>query len=235
MNSYNSIVRHRVFLLPKSTMWCRMCVCILLATGLCGDKIFAAGSLIRGRVGHMNGFGPAFSADPGSFSSYSSPLSEIDGSVNTECPYPPCRQLRKDLISSQENQRKRAQLVKEDPKATKFTHMSETEFDDHLKPSPLNKVQGGRDCLVCEEILLGEGINPRNPDVMDAKIKSYSDIVENKLLKQKPHDDVLKKHLKNVHLCGKAFSDHRCTIVGKVKTVEPIAPLPKVTSEEDSG
>ena len=89
MNSYNSIVRHRVFLLPKSTMWCRMCVCILLATGLCGDKIFAAGSLIRGRVGHMNGFGPAFSADPGSFSSYSSPLSEIDGSVNTECPYPP--------------------------------------------------------------------------------------------------------------------------------------------------
>ena len=81
--------------------------------------------------------------------------------------------------------------------------------------------------MVCEEILLGEGINPRNPDVMDAKIKSYSDIVENKLLKQKPHDDVLKKHLKNVHLCGKAFSDHRCTIVGKVKTVEPIAPLPK--------
>eukprot|EP00944_MAST-04C_sp_MAST-4C-sp1_P006438 g6438.t1 len=183
----------------------------------------------------MDGFGPAFSADPGSFSSYSSPLSEIDGSVNTECPYPPCRQLRKDLISTQENQRKRAQLVKEDPKATKFAHLSETEFDDSLKPSPLNKVQGGRDCLVCEEILLGEGINPRNPDVMDAKIKSYSDIVENKLLKQKPHDDVLKKHLKNVHLCGKAFSDHRCTIVGKVKTVEPIAPLPKVTSEEDSG
>ena len=138
---------------------------------------------------------------------------------------PLCRQLRKDLISTQENQRKRAQLVKEDPKATKFAHLSETEFDDSLKPSPLNKVQGGRDCLVCEEILLGEGINPRNPDVMDAKIKSYSDIVENKLLKQKPHDDVLKKHLKNVHLCGKAFSDHRCTIVGKVKTVEPIAPL----------
>ena len=147
---------------------------------------------------------------------------------------PPCRQLRKDLFSTQENQRKRAQLVKEDPKATKFTHMSETEFDDNLKPSPLNKVQGGRDCLVCEEILLERALILAT--LMSwTQIKSYSDIVENKLLKQKPHDDVLKKHLKNVHLCGKAFSDHRCTIVGKVKTVEPIAPLPKITSEEDSG
>ena len=76
-------------------------------------------------------------------------------------------------------------------------------------------MQGGRDCLVCEEILLGEGINPRNPDVMDARIKSYSDIVENKLLKQKPHDDVLKKHLKNVHLCGRLSAIIAAQLLGK--------------------
>ena len=53
----------------------------------------------------------AFSADPGSFSSYSSPLSEIDGSVNTECPYPPCRQLGRFNFRGKSET---AQLVKED-------------------------------------------------------------------------------------------------------------------------
>ena len=197
----------------------QLVIFVLFKVVLNDSNVFVYGNAIRGK------FGPAFNADPGSFTSFSSPSFEIDGSVNTECPYPPCRQLRKDLIAVQGNQRKRKQMVKEDARATKFSDKTETEFDDHLKPSPLNKVQGGRDCLVCEEILLGEGINPRNMDVMDKKIKAYSDIVENKILKQNPHDEGLRKHLKNVNLCGKVFSDHRCTVIGKLKTVEPVAPL----------
>ena len=63
-----------------------------------------------------NRFGPAYNADPGTGTSYSTPSSEVDGSINTECPYPPCRQLRADLISSQTNQRKRKQFVKEKKK-----------------------------------------------------------------------------------------------------------------------
>ena len=191
------------------------------------NNIFVVnGNTIRGKSMEGNRFGPAYNADPGTGTSYSTPSSEVDGSINTECPYPPCRQLRADLISSQTNQRKRKQFVKENEKDTKFAHLSEAEFDDRLKPSPLNKVQGGRDCLTCEEILLGENINPRNMDNMEAKIKEYSDIVENKILKQRPNYEALKKHLKNVHLCGKAFSDHRCSVIGKINVIEPVAPQP---------
>ena len=198
---------------------------IFVINTLDNNNIFVHGNTIRGKVGEGHKFGPAFTADPGSFTSYSSPSSEMDGSINIECPYPPCRQLRKDLIATQDNRRKRKQLVKEDVKDTKLPDLTETEFDERVKPSPLNKVQGGRDCLVCEEILLGENINPRNMDNMENKIDAYSKIVENKILKQRPHDDDLKKHLNNVRLCGKAFSDHRCTVVGKINTIQPIAPL----------
>ena len=89
-------------------------------------------------------FGPAFHADPGSWTGFSTPESELDGSTNLECPYPPCRQLRNDLLTRQAHLAERSKLLKEDIKNEKLENVkSEVERDDSLKPSPLNIVEGG--------------------------------------------------------------------------------------------
>ena len=168
-------------------------------------------------------FGPAFHADPGSWTGFSNPESELDGSTNLECPYPPCRQLRSDLLARQNHAVERLKLLTEDVRNGNAAKVkTETERDDSLKPSPLNKVEGGPDCLTCEEVLVGEGINPRNTDVINKKLEAYVHVVATKILSGNPNDLNLKKHIHNVRMCAEAFQTHACTVRGKIEVLKPV-------------
>jgi hypothetical protein len=186
-----------------------------------------SGSLLRAQAAQRAKFGPAFHADPGSWTAYSEPSSVYDGGTNAECPYPPCRQLRSDLIKSQTHKFKRREVLKEDVRdGSNFGDEHDVVREDRLKPSPLNAVEGGANCLTCEEVLVGEGLNPRNVKSMSEKLAKYLKFMNEKILKSEPKPSAnLKKHMNNVRLCGQAFKDQRCTIKGKIETVKPVAPI----------
>ena len=157
-------------------------------------------------------FGPPLNADPGAGSPFAIPLSEFDNQAGVECPNPPCRQLKKDL----EERRDHNDKLKANKRSKTGKHDME---DDQIQyPPKLNVIIGGKDCKVCNDVLMGENLNPNDLNKMRQRTRAWEHRT-NKRIEGKPKDVELKKHAITVTQCIHAFDESTC-IVDLEKTDE---------------
>ena len=162
-----------------------------------------------------SGFGPPINADPGAGEPFSSPESEFDDQAGVECPNPPCRQLKRDLLNRNEHDNKLR--AKERENALGTNHDFKDEQVDY--PPKINSIIGGKDCEVCNDVLMGElGLNPMNLQKMRKNVAKWEERT-NKMIEGKPNDTELKKHAITVTQCIHAFDRTSC-IVDLEKTDE---------------
>lgn len=152
-------------------------------------------------------FGPALNADPGAGEPFSSPESEFDNQAGVECPNPPCRQLKKDLETRRDHdieieKRHRAEL-------SGASHHFEDKQVEY--PPKINLIIGGNDCKVCNEVLMGEGLNPMDLHKMRDLVPGW-EARTNKLIEAKPSDIELKKHAITASHCIHAFDRSICSV-----------------------
>ena len=152
-------------------------------------------------------FGPALNADPGAGEPFSSPESEFDNQAGVECPNPPCRQLKKDLETRRDHdieieKKHRAEL-------SGASHHFEDKQVEY--PPKINLIIGGNDCKVCNEVLMGEGLNPMDLHKMRDLVPGW-EARTNKLIEAKPSDIELKKHAITTTQCIHAFDRSICSV-----------------------
>jgi hypothetical protein len=152
-------------------------------------------------------FGPPLNADPGAGSPFGIPESEFDHQAGVECPNPPCRQLKKDLQERRDHNDK----LKANKRSTTGTSKHEMEDDQIHFPPKLNVIIGGKDCKVCNDVLMGEDLNPNDLSKMRAKVPAWERRT-NKVIEGKPNDVELKKHAIIVTQCIHAFDGSTCMV-----------------------
>ena len=152
-------------------------------------------------------FGPPLNADPGAGEPFSVPQAEFDAEAGVECPYPPCRPLRHDLqLRQKHDQRlKRAQQKVEDG------GLHEQPSDQTEYPPKPNTVRGGGDCRICEQVLVGENLNPSNLNHMRRDMAHWLE-TSSKIIETKPKDTFFKQHAIHVVECFHAFDRLTCTV-----------------------
>jgi len=154
---------------------------------------------------HVASFGPPLNADPAAGSPFSVPESEFDNQIGVECPNPPCRQLKKDLEQRNDHDAK----LKANDKDTTGQHDFKDEQIDY--PPKLNSIIGGKDCKVCNAVLMGERLNPYNLQEMRQKVPLW-EARTNKMIEGKPSDVELKKHAIIVTQCIHSFDRSSCMV-----------------------
>ena len=150
-------------------------------------------------------FGPALNADPGAGEPFASPESEFDNQAGVECPNPPCRQLKRDLEARRDHN---IELTKKEKDTTNGHNFS----DDQMEyPPNINLILGGKDCKICNQILLGEGLNPMDLHKMRELIPAW-EARTNKWIEAKPDNIELKKHSIFTTQCIHAFDRSTCSV-----------------------
>ena len=176
-------------------------VCLIFLCAL--DMGLPAQVLLRSRVA----FAPAITADPGAGSGFSITESEFDNQAGVECPYPPCRPLRKDLVHRLVHHWKMQRVHEEEAKPNSvFIPPDAKEY-----PPPLNLVSGGKDCTVCNDVLLGENINPKSLAAMRVEFAQWRPKAL-KLKKAREFDKAYAAHFSTVETCFRAFSASQCLV-----------------------
>jgi hypothetical protein len=152
-------------------------------------------------------FGPALNADPGAGEPFSNTESELDNQVGVECPNPPCRQLKKDLEIRRDHND-----AMEKKRSSELSGTSHDFSDEQVEyPPKINLIIGGSDCKICNEVLLGEGLNPMNLHKMRDLVPEW-EARTNKLIEAKPRDIELKKHAIVTSQCIHAFDRSSCIV-----------------------
>ena len=161
----------------------------------------------RGGQGATLRFGPALNADPGAGEPFSLQNSEFDMQPGLECPYPPCRPLRHDLQLRQAHDQ---QLHRQQQKLTDGGVIEQPKEQTEYPPK-LNRVRGGGDCGICNQVLIGEGLNPANLNLMRRGLPHWLAISQ-KIMEAKSKDIYLKQHSVHVIECFHAFDRLTCTV-----------------------
>jgi hypothetical protein len=152
-------------------------------------------------------FGPPLNADPGAGEPFSIPHTEFDPEAGVECAYPPCRPLRHDLqLRQKHDQRLKRAQQKVDGGGLHEQPRELTEY-----PPKLNLVRGGGDCSVCNQVLVGERLNPSNLNHMRREMSSWL-ATSNSIIEAKPKDTFFKQHAIHVVECFHAFDRLTCTV-----------------------
>lgn len=151
-------------------------------------------------------FGPSLNADPGG-GGESIPRTEFDFRAGIECPYPPCRPLRNQLLIRQ----KHDQQLKMRSQHIANGGLHEQPSEETEWPPKLNLVRGGGDCKICNQLLIGAGMNPVSLNKMRQEITHWLKVTD-KLIESKPKDTFLKQNSIHIIECYHAFDRLTCTV-----------------------
>lgn len=172
---------------------------LLLLFSVAGPRGGARGARLR--------FGPPLNADPGAGEAFSIPHAEFDPEPGVECAYPPCRPLRHDV----QVRLRHDQQLKHQEQKLKDGGLYEQPSEQTEYPPRLNVVAGGGDCRICNQLLLGAGLNPSNLNHMRHAISRWLSTAD-KIIHAKPKDAFFKQHAIHIVECFHAFDRLTCTV-----------------------